>query len=194
MSSAVASPPFEITYNGQFPTIVTERMRLEAISSEKYSKDLKQIFQNRDTMQKYDGAVFKDEELAETVNKWIEDWKNGPFGGFAMYTKNGCFVGYCGLTKSGEEGVAHLAYAVVPALRRFLYATEAAKALIFYATKLFKENVYLGNKHFYKVVATMRPDNSISAKVAKATGMSGPSRGPEGRDYFFYMVFSEAKV
>ncbi len=183
MSSAAAMSIVGPQPSSQFEIISTERMQLVPISSEKHANDMKQIFQSATIMREYGGIEQDEKGFSALAHTWVKESKTRPFTSYGMYAKNTSdFIGYCGLTGSGEDGVAELGYIVLPLHRRKGYATEAAQALMVLAVKLFKEKAYLGSKPFYKIEASILCKNAHSAKIARTIGMKGPV--PNSNDYF----------
>ncbi len=164
--------------------IVTDRLQLIPVTSKEASKDLHQVFLSLDVMRPFRGmfGALSSEEYVKFIDARIQGWKNGPFGLFAIYSKDrNEFIGSCALEKAGEDcaienGVAELAYLVIRSMQNKSYELEAAKALMVYATKLFHEKVYVGNRPL-KVVKTDMYIGSISylGKIAKELGMDGPN-------------------
>jgi RimJ/RimL family protein N-acetyltransferase len=99
--------------------------------------------------------------------RWIEwqerNYAEHGFGLWVVETRDGDFVGDCGLTVQEVEGTPHVevGYHVSPRMRRHGRATEAARAVRDCAAAH-------GIEH---LVALIRPENTPSQGVARNLGM-----------------------
>jgi RimJ/RimL family protein N-acetyltransferase len=103
----------------------------------------------------------------EDTERWIawnlDNYRTHGFGLWAVETRDGRFVGDCGLTMQDIEGEQHLevGYHVALDLRGRGLATEAAAAVRRAAAEA-------GEPH---LVAIIRPDNEPSQRVAQKIGL-----------------------
>ncbi|MGO4103627.1 GNAT family N-acetyltransferase [Leifsonia sp. YAF41] len=117
-----------------------------------------------DVMTYYPAPKTRDEARA-----WIEwnqrNYAEHGFGLWIIETRDGEFVGDCGLTWQQVNGRRELevGYHVRAALQGRGYATEAAAACRDFARDV------LGTAH---LVAIIHPDNAASVRIAKKIGMS----------------------
>ena len=99
--------------------------------------------------------------------RWVEwqerNYAEHDFGLWVVETRDGDFIGDCGLTVQDVEGTPHVevGYHLLADRRRLGYATEAARAVRDCAAAH-------GVEH---LVALIRPDNIASQGVARNLGM-----------------------
>ncbi|MCF6378674.1 GNAT family N-acetyltransferase [Nocardioides KLBMP 9356] len=99
--------------------------------------------------------------------RWIEwqerNYSEHDFGLWVVETRDGAFVGDCGLTVQDVEGTPHveIGYHLVAHMRGRGYAREAARAVRDCAAAH-------GVDH---LVALIRPENAASQRVARSVGM-----------------------
>ena len=136
--------------------IETERLKLREFVLE----DLDAVF---DTLrpETSGGRVFEKKTIADAKswlhNRMSEHAKLG-YSVWAVETKNGEFVGVCGLIP--WEPVPMICYAVRNRCQGEGYASEAAKAVI-----------ELAAEEFGAVISTIRDTNGASIRVAEKIGM-----------------------
>ena len=108
-------------------------------------------------------------------------YKTHGYGLWLVTTRDGTFVGDCGLTPQIVDGVTELevGYHVLPALQNRGYATEAAAA-----SRDFARSV-LGAT---RLIAIIHPDNRPSQRVAEKIGLHPEKRTKVhgGRDAVIY--------
>lgn len=119
------------------------------------------------------------------AEQWI-DWNQGlyrthGYGLWLLTTRDGEFVGDCGLTPQIVDGVTELevGYHVLPAMQNRGYATEAAAASRDFA------RTALGAT---RLIAIIHPDNLPSQRVAEKIGLRPEKRTRVhgGRDAVIY--------
>lgn len=111
-----------------------------------------------------DGQPASSERVREIRDTWLAHWRRHGFGTLMFRTRNGTFVGYCGLWRReiGGEDVTELAYSVHPDHWGRGYATEMGAALLAAGRE----------RGLFPVTAVTLPHNARSRRVMEKLGLS----------------------
>ena len=145
------------------PQIETERLHLRMPTPQDVD-DIAALFADPDVMRFIGleaGAILSRAETESTVEKMIAFWTRTGFGRWAVIDKETRkLIGLCGLRLL--DGTPELFYLFAKATWGKGLATEAASAALRYG---FEE------LQFERIIAVIRPGNTISQKVVKKIGM-----------------------
>jgi RimJ/RimL family protein N-acetyltransferase len=125
--------------------------------------DMARLLGDPEVMRYYPRPKTRD-EAAEWI-RWNEkNYAGDGFGLWILHTRDGEFVGDCGLTWQTVDGEEHLevGYHVLPPLQGRGFATEAAAACREFARE----------RGVRRIIAITRPDNRPSQRVAERIGLS----------------------
>ena len=148
------------------PDTVTESERLiyRKIKRSDFS-ELCEMLKDPEVMYAWEG-IFDDRQVRQWIRKRTDGYKENGYDYFAAVDKEtGEIVGQIGLLEENINGLSRtgIGYMLKKKHINKGYATEGARAMIKYAFE------YLGKE---EVIATIRPENTPSLKVAGRLGMT----------------------
>ncbi|MBM3199262.1 MAG: GNAT family N-acetyltransferase [Chlamydiae bacterium] len=154
--------------------IETARLHLESCRS-KHIPDYQSLFSSSIAMEKYADGKPKDASWVEdrVKNLWERRWKEGdPFSAFAVYQKEGGFLGHVVIGHGFRPGQAELAFVFHPHCWKQGIATEAVEAVLKnYLSKVPEELRLLKGRNVEVVEASARHDHTAALRVLEKVGM-----------------------
>lgn len=145
------------------PVMTTERLVLREF--ERKDRDaLAAVLGDEKTMYAWESA-FSDAETDAWLDRRIAEYRERGVGIWALFLRDGTFVGYCGIGEQQFCGkkVPEIAYALDRCFWHRGYATEAARKCVDYA---------LGELGYDAVYCMVRDNNKASIAVAERLGMT----------------------
>ena len=124
---------------------------------------------------------------AVTIIQYLStsQFKNHKTGRFALFLKDGTFLGFCGLKTHADIGVTDLGFRLRRAFWGQGYATEAAREQLRYGME---------DLGLTKIVAHVLPANQASLRVLSKLGMTFMGLGRDGHfpsDYILYEITNQ---
>lgn len=174
---------FVETDGGLCVNIKTKNLELTSVTMEDFDNYYIHLFGNAKVMEKYaEGRPRSKKRVKNLLTTWVKRWENNnPFSGLVVrrkaqtHQKTGDFLGHVVLGISPEEpNATTLAGLMKPTEWSNHYGYEAAGAIaLFYAHELAQRGYKPSPQaNFERIVATVRPDNSVSAKILEALGLT----------------------
>lgn len=192
---------FTETNGGLCVNIKTKNLELTSVTMEDFDNYYMHLFGNAKVMKKYaEGKPRSKKRVKNLLHTWSKRWENkNPFSGLVVRHKaQGTFLGHIILGISPEEpNAASLAGLMKPTTWGNDYGYEAAGAVVlFYAPKLAQKGYRLPYQaDFERIVATARPDNSVSTNILEALGLTVYGQGQpysDGMTRNYYEVAVDA--
>jgi ribosomal-protein-alanine N-acetyltransferase len=155
--------------------ITTERLIVSPVTHADAAEYHQHLFSDPKVMEKFATGVVRDRTFVdERVNVWVERWKSGdPFGGFAIRSKSGEFIGHVVLGHGDHPGHSEIAYLIRADKWAQGYGSEAVRAVVEGLAPLLRVYGFkVENGDFRMIDATARPDNPGSGKILENLGMN----------------------
>jgi len=176
-------------------SIETKRLHIRSIepTEAEYIRYAK-LFGNAEVMRKYaTGETKSKEEMRKRIEaSWALRWKGkDPYSALAVFKKeSGEFLGHIVLGHGDYPGESEAAYIFHKQFWGQGYGGEAVSALIQdYAPATIQEGYLLDGKPLSRIVATIRPDNIASIRIAEKVGMIfAMSETKYGRERHYYII------
>jgi len=109
------------------------------------------------------GIGYTHEEAQASLDNILSHWKKYGFGLWAITRKeNPILIGRCGLNYISETSEVEIDFVLASRYWRKGYATEAAKASLYYGFKI----LFLD-----RIIALAKPENNASLRVIRKIGM-----------------------
>ena len=109
------------------------------------------------------GVGYTHEEAQKSFDNILSHWNKYGFGLWAITrTESPCLIGRCGLNYIPETLEVEIDFVLASRYWRKGYATEAAKASLYYGFKILSLD---------RIIALAKPENTASLRVIKKIGM-----------------------
>ena len=173
------APPAEVVLDQRMDGsisafITTERLIISPVTLADAAEYHQHLFSDPKVMEKFATGAVRDRTFVdERINVWVERWKSGvPFGGFAIRSKSGEFIGHVVLGHGDDPGHSELAYLIRADKWAQGYGSEAVSAVVQGLAPLLRAYGFkVENGDFQFIDATARPDNPGSVKILEHLGM-----------------------
>lgn len=155
--------------------ITTARLIVSPVTHADAAEYHQYLFSDQKVMEKFATGSVRDRAFVDDrINTWVDRWKSGdPFGGFAIRSKSGEFIGHIVLGHGDHPGHSEIAYLIRADKWAQGYGSEAVRAVVQGLAPLLRVYGFkVENGDFRIIDATARPDNPGSGKILANLGMN----------------------
>lgn len=155
--------------------IATERLIVAPVSHADAADYHQHLFGDQNVMRKFATGETRDRDYVDRrINTWVERWKSGdPFGGFAIRSKSGEFIGHVVLGHGDHPGHSEIAYLIRSDRWQQGYGSEAVRGVVQGLAPLLRVYGFKVEGAEFRVIdATASPDNHGSRAILSKVGMA----------------------
>jgi len=145
-------------------------------------KTMKMFTDNEERLSKMDLGEWQQQQMttvAKRIDVWIQRWKDGiPFSAFAIYHKNGDFIGHVVAGYGDHPGESEIAYIIRNQDWNKRFGSQTVEAVIQKWMPYLQQNGYEVadddgiSKRLSVIVATVRSDNDFSKRILVKNGFA----------------------